>query len=143
MPVRRNFLSNRHRLHRAAFPTASFDAFGNLWGTLVMADIIFAITPGGDYREILNDSGADMTRRMDARFHAGTLTAQEMAAMGRQAGPVVRKRDVRRQGPADGLYRQPARRVIVTFYITHMLDICDERTSVNFAALAIFLSAVF
>jgi len=31
------------------------------------------------------------------------------AAMGGQAGPVVRQRDVRRQGLADGLYRQPAR----------------------------------
>uniref|UniRef100_UPI003562A9C7 SMP-30/gluconolactonase/LRE family protein n=1 Tax=Phaeovulum sp. TaxID=2934796 RepID=UPI003562A9C7 len=33
----------------------AFDAFGNLWGTHVMSDRIFAITPEGDFRVILDD----------------------------------------------------------------------------------------
>ena len=73
------------KLGPGGFPDGiAFDAFGNLWGTLVLADIIFAITPDGDYREILIDSDADITRRMDARFHTGTLTAQRDATMGQQ-----------------------------------------------------------
>ena len=76
------------KLGPGGFPDGiAFDAFGNLWGTLVMADIIFAITPDGDYREILIDSDADITRRMDARFHAGTLTAQEMLQWGGKLAP--------------------------------------------------------
>ena len=76
------------RLGPGGFPDGiAFDAFGNLWGTLVMADILFAITPDGEYREILNDGDADMTRRMDARFHAGTLTPQEMLQWGGTLAP--------------------------------------------------------
>jgi gluconolactonase len=71
------------KLGLGGFPDGiAFDAFGNLWGTLVMADIIFAITPDGAYREIFNDGDADITRRMDARFHAGTLTAHQMLQWG-------------------------------------------------------------
>jgi gluconolactonase len=76
------------KLGPGGFPDGiAFDAYGNLWGTLVMADIIFAITPDGDYREILNDGDADMTHRMDARFHAGTLTTQEMLQWGGEVAP--------------------------------------------------------
>jgi gluconolactonase len=76
------------KLGPGGFPDGiAFDAFGNLWGTLVMADIIFAITPNGDYREILNDSDSEMTRRMDGHFHAGRLTAEEMLQWGGRLAP--------------------------------------------------------
>ncbi len=55
-------LSNREvfgpsKLGKFGFPDGiAFDAFGNLWGTLVMADQIFAITPEGDFHVLLDDT---------------------------------------------------------------------------------------
>lgn len=41
--------------------------------------------------------------------------------------------------PLTGLYLG----VIITFYTTHMQDVSDEKTSVNFAALAMFICVIF
>jgi sugar lactone lactonase YvrE len=41
--------------HGAFIDGIAFDAFGNLWGTHVMTDRIFAITPDGDLRILLDD----------------------------------------------------------------------------------------
>lgn len=41
--------------HGAFIDGIAFDAFGNLWGTHVMTDRIFALTPQGDLRIILDD----------------------------------------------------------------------------------------
>ena len=58
----------------------AFDAFGNLWGTLIMADIVFAITPDGEYLEILNDCDEAATARLEAKFRADEVTADDMLA---------------------------------------------------------------
>jgi len=97
------------KLGPGGFPDGiAFDAFGNLWGTL----------DGGHHlrhhaRWRLPRDPQRQRRRHDPS-HGCALPRRHTdgagdAAMGRQAGPVVRQRDVRRQGPADGLYRQPAR----------------------------------
>lgn len=41
--------------HNAFIDGITFDAFGNLWGTHIMTDRIFAITPEGDLRILLDD----------------------------------------------------------------------------------------
>lgn len=41
--------------HGAFIDGIAFDSFGNLWGTHVMTDRIFAITPEGDLRILLDD----------------------------------------------------------------------------------------
>lgn len=41
--------------HGACIDGIAFDAFGNLWGTRVFKDQVFAITPKGDLRIILDD----------------------------------------------------------------------------------------
>jgi len=41
--------------HNAFIDGIAFDAFGNLWGTHIMTDRIFAITPEGDLRILLDD----------------------------------------------------------------------------------------
>lgn len=41
--------------HNAFIDGIAFDAYGNLWGTHVMTDRIFAITPDGDLRILLDD----------------------------------------------------------------------------------------
>jgi gluconolactonase len=49
----------------------AFDAFGNLWATMIFADRLVAITPEGDLIELLNDGDAAATRRFEAAFASG------------------------------------------------------------------------
>lgn len=58
----------------------AFDAFGNLWVTLVMTDKLVAITPEGDVLTLLDDSNPEATARLNAHFAAGTLTPEIMGA---------------------------------------------------------------
>lgn len=58
----------------------AFDAYGNLWVTLVMTDKLVAITPEGDVLTLLDDSNPEATRRLNEHFHARTLTPEIMAA---------------------------------------------------------------
>ncbi|WP_256330476.1 SMP-30/gluconolactonase/LRE family protein [Variovorax sp. YR216] len=58
----------------------AFDAFGNLWATLVMSDRLVAITPEGDLLTLLDDGNPEATRALDAHYEARTLTPEIMAA---------------------------------------------------------------
>ena len=58
----------------------AFDAAGNLWVTLIMADRLVALTPEGDLLTLLDDGNAAATAELDRHFHAGTLTPEIMAA---------------------------------------------------------------
>ena len=58
----------------------AFDAFGNLWVTLVMTDKLIAITPGGEVLTLLDDSNPQAARRLDEHYAARTLTPEIMAA---------------------------------------------------------------
>ena len=58
----------------------AFDAFGNLWVTLVMADRLVAITPDGELLTLLDDGNPEATRALDAHYEARTLTPEIMAA---------------------------------------------------------------
>jgi gluconolactonase len=49
----------------------AFDSYGNLWGTYVMVDGIFAITPEGENRIIFDDSTPEEVARFDKTFQAG------------------------------------------------------------------------
>lgn len=49
--------------HGAFIDGITFDAFGNLWGTHVMTDRIFALTPDGDLRIILDDDNGSIAGR--------------------------------------------------------------------------------
>lgn len=76
------------RLGTGGFPDGiAFDAFGNLWGTLVMADVLFALTPEGDYRVLLDDGDADATRALEAAFQADEVTPELMLAAGGKIAP--------------------------------------------------------
>lgn len=69
------------KLGSGGFPDGiTFDAYGNLWGTLVMADVIFAITPDGDYRVLLDDGDDAATATMEAAFQADEVTPDHMLA---------------------------------------------------------------
>ena len=74
--------------HGAFIDGIAFDAHGNLWGTHVMTDRIFALTPEGDLRILLDDDQDSAAGRtlMDA-FAADQATPELMLACGGTIAP--------------------------------------------------------
>jgi gluconolactonase len=74
--------------HGAFIDGIAFDAYGNLWGTHVMTDRIFAITPEGDLRILLDDDQDSTAGRalMDA-FARDAATPELMLACGGTIAP--------------------------------------------------------
>jgi sugar lactone lactonase YvrE len=58
----------------------AFDAYGNLWVTLIFLDKLVAITPGGEVLTLLDDSNAPANAVYEQHFRAGTLTPEIMGA---------------------------------------------------------------
>jgi gluconolactonase len=56
----------------------AFDAFGNLWITLVMSDRLIALTPERKVLTLLDDGDPERVAELDRRFHARTLTPDFM-----------------------------------------------------------------
>ena len=56
----------------------AFDAVGNLWCTMVMADRLIAITPEGEVIELLDDGDPAATAELERHFAAGTVTTDIM-----------------------------------------------------------------
>jgi gluconolactonase len=86
-------LSNREvfgpsKLGKFGFPDGiAFDAFGNLWGTLVMADQIFAITPEGDFHVVLDDTYEEAGMALERAFVEDRVTPDDMLAAGGTIAP--------------------------------------------------------
>ena len=66
--------------HGAPIDGIAFDAYGNLWGTHVMADRIFALTPEGELRILFDDAPAEPSKRMMDAFYKGQSTPELMLA---------------------------------------------------------------
>jgi sugar lactone lactonase YvrE len=49
----------------------AFDSYGNLWGTMVLADRLIAITPEGELLELFDDGNPAGTARFEAEFATG------------------------------------------------------------------------
>lgn len=74
--------------HGAFVDGIAFDAHGNLWGTHVMIDRLFAITPEGDLRILLDDDrGSAAGKALMAAFAAGEATPGLMLACGGTIAP--------------------------------------------------------
>jgi sugar lactone lactonase YvrE len=58
----------------------AFDAFGNLWVTLIFTDQLVAITPGGEVLTLLDDSNPRTKAQLFEHFKASTLTPEILAA---------------------------------------------------------------
>ena len=58
----------------------AFDAFGNLWITLIFLDKLVAITPDGELLTLLDDSNPTANAVYEKHFAAGTLTPEIMGA---------------------------------------------------------------
>jgi len=65
----------------------AFDAHGNLWGTHVMCDQVFAITPDGDLRILLDDDNPGPSRALKAAFDRDEATPEHMLACGGTIAP--------------------------------------------------------
>ncbi len=68
----------------AGFPDGiAFDSYGNLWGTLIMADQIFALSPSGELSILLDDGKAEASNALEHAFQRDEVTPDHMlAAMG-------------------------------------------------------------
>ena len=74
--------------HGAFIDGIAFDAHGNLWGTHVMTDRIFAITPEGELRIVLDDDGGSAAgKALMAAFERGEATPELMLACGGTIAP--------------------------------------------------------
>lgn len=60
----------------------AFDAHGNLWGTYVMNDGIFAIKPDGELHIIFDDSSPEEVKKIDDAFQSGTVNAELLLSCG-------------------------------------------------------------
>jgi len=58
----------------------AFDALGNLWITLIMAERLIALTPEGELLTLLDDGRPAAVEAFDRHFYAGTMTPEIMAA---------------------------------------------------------------
>lgn len=65
----------------------AFDAHGNLWGTHVMSDRIFALTPEGEFRVILDDDAPGPTAALMDAFARDAVTPEHMLACGGSIAP--------------------------------------------------------
>ena len=57
----------------------AFDAYGNLWSTLIMADRLIAITPEGEVLTLLDDGDPQATAALDQAWRARRVTPEIMA----------------------------------------------------------------
>lgn len=74
--------------HGAFIDGIAFDVHGNLWGTHVMTDRIFAITPQGDLRILLDDDrGSTAGKTLMTAFEADGATPDMMLACGGSIAP--------------------------------------------------------
>ena len=76
------------KLGKYGFPDGiAFDACGNLWGTLVMVDQVFAITPDGDFHVILDDTNEQAALALEKAFIEDRATPNDMLAAGGTIAP--------------------------------------------------------
>jgi gluconolactonase len=76
------------KLGRFGFPDGiAFDAYGNLWGTLIMAEQIFALTPEGDFHIILDDGNEESSLALEKAFVEDRLTPDDMLNTGGKIAP--------------------------------------------------------
>ena len=65
--------------HLGGFPDGiAFDAYGNLWCTLVMVDQLIALTPQGDKRVLLDDGDPAASKKLLDHMATGSVTADDM-----------------------------------------------------------------
>jgi sugar lactone lactonase YvrE len=76
------------KLGRFGFPDGiAFDSYGNLWGTLVMSDQLFFLTPEGEFHIFLDDGNEEVSLAMEKAFVEDRLTPELMLKAGGTIAP--------------------------------------------------------
>lgn len=89
------YLTNREKygptdLGLGGFPDGiAFDSYGNLWGTLVFGEKIFAITPKGDLKIIFDDGNDKNSKIIDEAFFNNLLTEELMLSGLSKVAPMM------------------------------------------------------
>jgi gluconolactonase len=65
----------------------AFDNYGNLWGTLIYAEKIFALTPKGELRIIFDDGNPEAIKQLDNHFFTGKVVIEDMIACESSVAP--------------------------------------------------------
>lgn len=75
-------------LGRGAWPDGiAFDSYGNLWGTMVYSDKLFALTPEGNLRVLLDEGDPQKVRALEQAFLDSKVNEQVLLATGRGIAP--------------------------------------------------------
>lgn len=75
-------------LGKGAWPDGiAFDSYGNLWGTMVYSDKLFALTPEGDLRVFLDEGDPHNVSALELAFFKGAVTEDVLFATGRGVAP--------------------------------------------------------
>jgi sugar lactone lactonase YvrE len=68
----------------------AFDAYGNLWATMILADRLVAITPDGQLLTLVAEGDPEAAARFDAEFDSGTgISEATIAATGGKLAPMM------------------------------------------------------
>ena len=75
-------------LGKGAWPDGiAFDAYGNLWGTLVYSDKLFVLTPQGDLRILLDEGDSAKVDALEQAFLRHEVTQDVLFATGQGIAP--------------------------------------------------------
>jgi sugar lactone lactonase YvrE len=75
-------------LGKGAWPDGiAFDGYGNLWGTMVYSDKLFALTPEGDLRILLDEGDPERVDALERAFTCNNVTEDVLFATGRGVAP--------------------------------------------------------
>jgi gluconolactonase len=75
-------------LGKGAWPDGiAFDAYGNLWGTMVYSDKLFVLTPDGDLRILLDEGDSEKVDALERAFFNGQVTQDVLFATGQGIAP--------------------------------------------------------
>jgi gluconolactonase len=75
-------------LGKGAWPDGiAFDAYGNLWGTLVYSDKLFVLTPQGDLRVLLDEGDPTQVAALEEAFRRNAVTEDVLFPTGRGIAP--------------------------------------------------------
>jgi gluconolactonase len=75
-------------LGKGAWPDGiAFDSFGNLWGTMVYSDKLFALTPQGDLRIFLDEGDPQKVAALETAFLNNRVTEELLFATGQGIAP--------------------------------------------------------
>lgn len=79
-----------NQMGTGAFPDGiAFDAYGNLWGTMVYSDKIWVIDPDGDYKILYDGGDPAKVKALDDAFYESRVTNEILFATGQGIAPWI------------------------------------------------------